>query len=575
MSGMTKTSMYALQQAKKEALTGLKKHIGKGFTVTADMLAQPPKPEYGDLSFPCFQLAKGMGRNPAEIATELSAKIGPSPLISRIHAVGPYVNFVFNADAFAAETVKDVLTQKARYGRGATGKGKRVMVEYANLNTHKDVHIGHIRNFTVGQSSVEILRANGYEVIPVSYINDLGNNVARCIWGLVHIYPDVEPEGDKLSFLNTAYSEAVAALENDEAKRAEVSQIQRELENMEGPHVALWKKTHKWSMDGLKEAFAEFGLELDKIYLEHDFIEEAHDIVKKLLTEGVAKMSEGAAIVDLEAEKLGVNLLRKTDGTLLYNAKDLALALHKEEDYHADRSLYVIDVRQALAMKQLAATLKKMNFAREVIHVGYDFVTLPEGAMSSRKGNFIRWSDVRDTMLKEIVAGIRARHADWKEKQVQKTAHALLFASMKFGMLKQDPDKVITFSIKEAMATDGFTGPYIMYTIARISSILKKAGVKPAKSVTSAKQALERELVAALSKYPETVLQAGLQLKASVIAQYTFDVAQTYARYYESVRVIDENDSAGTAERLALCSAVRQVLVNALSLLGIAAIEEM
>jgi arginyl-tRNA synthetase len=567
--------MYALQQAKKEALTALKKHIGKQFTVTGDMLSEPPKAEYGDLSFPCFQLAKGMGRNPAEIATELAAKIGPSPLIGRIHAVGPYVNFVFDTDAFAAHAVKDVLTQKARYGKGVTGKGKRVMVEYANLNTHKDVHIGHVRNFTVGQSAVEILRANGYEVIPVSYINDLGNNVAKCIWGLVHIYPDVEPEGDKLSFLDTAYVEGVAAVENDDAKRAEVSQIQRELENMEGPHVALWKKTHKWSMDGLKEVFAEFGLELDKIYLEHDFIEESHDIVKKLLTDGIAKMSEGAAIVDLEGEKMGVNLLRKTDGTLLYNAKDLALALHKEADYHADRSMYVIDVRQALAMKQLAATLKKMDFAREVVHLGYDFVTLPEGAMSSRKGTAIRWALVRDAMTEKLVEAIRSRHADWKEKQIQKTAKALLFASIKFGMLKQDPDKIITFSMEDAMASEGFTGPYVMYTIARISSILKKASVKPAKEMAHVGHALERDLVMAIARYPEVVLQAGLQLKASVIAQYAFDVAQTYARYYEFVRVIAEDDVQGTAERLALCSAVRQVLMNALSLLGIAAIEEM
>jgi arginyl-tRNA synthetase len=567
--------MYALAQAKKEALTGLKKHIGKGFTVTADMLAEPPKPEYGDLSFPCFQLAKGMGRNPAEIATELSAKIGPSQLISRIHAVGPYVNFVFNADVFAAETTKDVLTQKGRYGKGTTGKGKRVMVEYANLNTHKDVHIGHVRNFTIGQSTVEILRANGYEVIPVSYINDLGNNVARCIWGLVNIYPDIEPTGDKLNFLNTAYAEAAAAVEADDAKRAEVSQIQRDLENMEGPCVALWKKTHKWSMDGLKEVFAEFDLELEKIYLEHEFIDESHEIVKKLLTDGIAKMSEGAAIVDLEGEKLGVNLLRKTDGTLLYNAKDLALAMQKETDYHADRSLYVIDTRQALAMKQLAATLKKMGFTREVTHLGFDFVTLPEGAMSSRKGNFIRWSDVRDTMMENLLKSIRERHADWKEKQVQKTAKALLFTAIKFGMLKQDPDKIITFSLEDATATEGFTGPYVMYTIARISSILKKAGVKPAKTCGHVRHAIERDLVSALAKYPEAVLQAGLQMKASVIAQYAFDLAQTYARYYEAVRTIDEKDAEGTAERLALCASIRQVLTNALGLLGIATIEEM
>lgn len=567
--------MYSLQQAKKEALASLKKHIGKGFTVTTDMLDEPPKPEYGDLSFPCFQLAKGMGRNPAEIATELAAKIGPTELISRIHAVGPYVNFVLNNEAFGAAVVHEVLAKKGRYGKGNTGKGKRVMVEYANLNTHKEVHVGHLRNLAVGQATVEIMRANGYEVVPVAYINDLGNNVARCIWGIIKLYPDVQPEGDYLNFLGRVYTEATAALENDDAKRAEVSEIQRQLENREGPHMALWKKTQKWSMDNLREIYAEFGLELERTYVEHELIDETHDIVKKLLTSGVAKMSEGAAIVDLEEEGLGVNLLRKTDGTLLYNAKDLALAYKKEEEYHVDRSIYVVDIRQSLALKQLMATLKRMHFSREIVHLPYEFVTLPDGAMSSRKGNIVRWSDIRDAMREKLRESIKTRHADWKEKQREKTAKVLLLASVKFGMLKQDPDKTITFSMEDAMATEGFTGPYVMYTIARISSILRKAFIKPAKTFSHSKHPLERELIAKIAKYPEAVLQAGLQLKPSVIAQYAFDLAQTYARYYESVRILDEENPKETAERLALCGAIRQTLINALGLLGIAAIEEM
>ncbi len=567
--------MYALQQAKKEALTSLKKHIGKGFTLTVDMLSEPPKPEYGDLSFPCFQLAKGMGRNPAEIASELAAKIGPTKLIARIHALGPYVNFVCNADVLATEVIKDITAQKGRYGKGNTGKGKRVMVEYANLNTHKEVHVGHLRNLALGQATVEIMRANGYDVTPVAYINDLGNNVARCLWGITTLYPDVNPEGDYLNFLGRVYTEATAALDADESKKAEVSEIQRQLENMEGPHVALWKKTQKWSMDNLKEVYGEFGLELEHTYVEHELIDDTHAIVKSLLTSGIAKMSEGAAIVDLESEGLGVNLLRKTDGTLLYNAKDLALAYKKEADYHVDRSIYVVDIRQALALKQLMATLKKMDFSREIVHLPYEFVTLPEGAMSSRKGNIIRWSDMRDAMSDKLRVAIKERHADWKEKQVEKTVRALLLASIKFGMLKQDPDRVITFSMEDAMATDGYTGPYIMYTVARISSILRKATMKPAKTFTKVRHEGERELVNKLAKYPEIVLQAGLHLKPSLIAQYAFELSQAYARYYEAVRILDESNTEASMERLALCAAIKQVLTNALGLLGIATIEEM
>lgn len=567
--------MYALQLAKKEALTGLKKHIGKGFVVTVDMLAQPPKPEYGDLSFPCFALAKGMGRNPAEIASELAAKIAPTAHIKRIHAVGPYVNFVFDPDAFGAAVLNDVLKMRKRYGKGVTGKGRRVMVEYANLNTHKEVHVGHLRNLTLGQATVELMRMNGFEVTPVAYINDLGNNVARCLWGLINLYPDMEPTDEKLHFLNNAYTQAVAAIENDEKKKAEVSKIQNELENMEGDIVALWKKTHRWSMDGLKDVYGEFKLELKKFYLEHELIEETHAIVKKLLTDGIAKMSQGAVIVDLEDEGLGVNLLRKSDGTLLYNAKDLALAYHKEEDYHADRSIYVVDARQSLALRQLIATLKRMNFTREVVHLSYEFVTLPEGAMSSRKGTFIRWETLRDAMLEKITAGIKDRHADWSKRKVQKTASALMMAAIKFSMLKQDPDKPIIFVAEEAMSTEGFTGPYVMYTIARIASIERKASMRGHSDTKHLKHAQEIAIINQLARYPDIVAQAGAQLRPSMVAQYAFELAQAYASYYEAVRILDDADKEGSAARLALCSSIKQTLVNALALLGIAAIDEM
>ncbi len=568
--------MYTLYQAKKEAFTALKKHIGKQFPLTIDMLATPPRPEYGDISFPCFQMAKGMGRNPAEIASELAAKIAPTPLIRRITATGPYVNFIFDMQAFSAGVIKEILTQKKRYGKGSTGKGKRVMVEYANLNTHKEVHVGHLRNLVLGQSVVEIMRSNGYEVIPVAYINDLGNNVARCLWGILTMYPDVQPpEGEYLNFLGRVYTEATLALDANPEKRDEVSRIQRDLEDMQGPHVALWKKTQKWSMDNLRDVYKEFNLELDRMYVEHELIGETHDIVKRLLTDGIAKMSEGAAIVDLSDEGLGVNLLRKSDGTLLYNAKDLALAYRKEDDYHVDRSIYVVDTRQSLALRQLGATLKLMKFSREIIHLPYEFVTLPEGAMSSRKGNIVRWNDIRDAMLEKLRASITDRHADWKEKQRDKVAQSLLFASIKFGLLKQDPDKAITFSLDEAMSVEGFTGPYVMYTVARLSSILKKATVKPAKTITHEIGDEEKELITLLAKYPEVVLQAGMTLKPSLIAQFAFELAQAYAHYYERVRILDAANETATASRLALCQALRQVLENALAILGITALEEM
>jgi arginyl-tRNA synthetase len=568
--------MYALATAKKEAYTALKKALGKQAGVTVDMLLTPPKPEYGDLSFPCFELAKGLKRNPAEIASEVAAKIGPSKLIREISSVGPYVNFKFDDATFAEHILNDVLKQKSRYGKSTTGKGKKVLIEYANPNTHKEIHVGHLRNFSLGAAVVNILRFNGYEAVPVSYINDLGNNVAKCLWGLEKLHPGEEaPTENRLNYLGRIYAEANAAIGDDDIKKAEVSEIQRQLELMEGEWVPLWKKTQKWSLDGLKEIFDQFGLELNHIYLEHDIIDETHAIVKRLLTDGLAKMSEGAVIVDLEEQGLGVNLLRKSDGTLLYNAKDLALAFKKEQDYDADRLIIVVDNRQSLAMRQLIATLRLMNFPGDVQHLSYDMVTLPDGAMSSRKGNIVRWSDMYDAMYTKLAAETVARHPDWSTRKVAATARALTIASVKFVMLRQDPEKVLTFDMEESMAAEGYTAPYVLYTVARIHTLLNKAEIAPEERAMLLTHPLENALLKLIAKFPDVVQLAGSTYRASAIAQYAFELAQTFASYYEAVRILDDNNHDRIAARLGLLDVVRQTLSNAMGTLGIEVVKEM
>lgn len=568
--------MTAQSTARKEAFVALKKALGKMLTLTDDMLVAPPKPEFGDLSFPCFVLAKGLARNPAEIATELAAKIGPSMMIKKITSAGPYVNFIFDNETFGAQVLDDVLKGKKKYGRGKTGAGKKVLIEYANLNTHKEVHVGHLRNMSLGAAVANILGANGYSVTPVSYINDLGSNVAKCLWGMKKFHDEEEPEaGERLNFLGSIYSEATAALEGNDEWKAEVSAIQHELENGEGEWVALWKKTQKWSMDNLKTEFDAFGLVLDKIYLEHDFIDETHEIVNKLLTEGIAKMSQGAVIVDLESEKLGVNVLRKTDGTLLYNAKDLALAFHKEADYKADRSIYVIDVRQSLAMKQLAATLKRMEFPREILHLGYEFVTLPEGAMSSRKGNIVRWSDLRGAMHARMIDSTTLRHPDWKSKVIDANATILVLAAVKFMMLRYDPERLIVFDMEEALSTDGFTGPYILYTIARIRSLHEKTKISSLALSSALIHPLEVQLLRKIAEYPEKVFLAGSESRPSVLCQYAFDLAQMFSHYYAEVHMIDVEQPSLTGARLGLADAVSQTLMNTMELLNIPVVKAM
>jgi len=571
--------MTTLQQAKQLILTELKKAVGKEYTPTVDDLSYPPDAKLGDLSFACFSLAKGLKRSPVEIATEIAAKIGPKGFIKSIASAGPYVNFSLDDAAFCGAVVDEVAAEKRAYGTSAAGNKKRIMVEYAQPNTHKEIHVGHLRNFTVGQTVVNVLRANDYDVVPTSYINDLGANVARCVWAVKSVANGVVPEGeDQISFLQRMYVEATARGEADETVRAEVSQIQRDLEEGKGPALATWKKTWKWSVAYIKMIFKDLGLPVDVWYFESDLIKDARRTIEDLIRRGIVTSSQGAWIVDLEADGLGANLLVKTDGTLLYNAKDIVLALRKEEDQHPARSIYVIDARQSLAMQQLFATLKRMGFTKDLQHLSYEFVTLKDSAMSARKGNVVRYESFRDEMVAMAVGETKKRHADWSEKKVAKTARAVAFSALRFGMLKQDLDKKIVFDMAEAMSFEGFTGPYLMYSFARMKSILKKAhGAHEAHGAHGEKRTMvpaEHALVLALAKYPEVVFAAGQTLRISTVSQYLFDLCQAFSNFYENAPVLSAEPDV-MASRLAIVEAAAQTLKNGLALLGIETVDEM
>lgn len=568
--------MYTKDHARKEALSALKKALGKKFPVTPDMLVTPPNLAMGDLAFACFQLAKGEGRNPAEIASELAAKIAPSLLIGKITSQGPYVNFTFNDTEFSASVLRDVVSKKKRYGFGTTGKGKKVLLEYAQPNTHKEFHVGHIRNAVLGQSIVNILRANGYETVAASYIGDIGAHVAKAVWGFEKFAKGKEiAKEDRVRTLFEVYVQATKYVDEHPEAKEEVAEIQRKLEAEEEPWFSLWKETREWSLVAFRAIFDELGIKPDVWYYESQVEKPGKELVKKMLTDGIAKKSQGATVVDLEEEKLGIFLVLKTDGSSLYATKDLALAFKKDDDYHADRQIFVIDVRQSLYLKQVFATLKRMGFTPDTQHVGYEMVTLPEGAMSSRKGNVVKYEDLRDAMQEKLAEETKKRHPEWRTKKIATNAAALTRAGIIFTMLRQDPEKMIAFDMDEALSIDGFTGPYLLYTIARINSIEAKADMPPLLLGERLTHPLERAMLRKIADYPADVAKAGATFQVSVIAQEAFALAKIFAEYYHEVRILEDSDKQRKAARLALLYAVRQTLTNACALLGLEPVKEM
>lgn len=554
----------------------MKKSIGKKFPVSLSSLSTPPSAKFGDVAFGCFELAKGQKRNPAELATELAAKIEPGKTFQKVTSAGPFVNFTFNEVVFADKVLKEVKRLKLNYGQTKLGAGKSVMVEYAQPNTHKEFHVGHVRNALYGQTVVNIMIKNGYKTIAASYIGDIGAHVAKALWGLKKFHDgSVIPVSDREKKLGEIYTQATKFVADNPKAKEEIDEVQRALEAHEEPWYSQWMETRQWSIDAFKKIFAELLVTPDVYYFESDVESEGKKIVNKLLTDGIAKKSEGAVIVDLEKEGLGVALILKSDGSALYATKDIPLALLKEKDYHPDRQIIVVDVRQSLYFQQLFAILRQMGFTKQLTHLAYDMVTLPDGAMSSRQGNIVTYESLRGAMIDSFTEETKQRHADWTEKKVMETARQLALGSIKFMMLRQDPQSIITFDLKEAMSFEGFTGPYVLYAVARIESLKNKTKIKAKIQADLLKQPEELALIKAIAEWPLVVERLGASFQISAGLLWAFETAQLFAAYYGRVTVIDEADKEGTSARLALLDAVQTSIASALLLAGIEPVKEM
>lgn len=599
-----------------------------GAKVNANELVTPPRAELGDLTLPCFELAKTLQTNPAELAKKIVAEYGNGDrLIEKLTAQGPFVNVTLKTGEFIHRIIRDIETQEKKYGESNVGKGKPLIFEYAQPNTHKEMHVGHVRNLVLGSSIVSVLRHAGWNVIPVSYHGDVGAHVAKCLWWFVEnmrqsMTPAVTPKADmeekpgkkKIkkggktvvnsptmdlgmkeveemlelipaekrngAYLGSLYTQATNELAADPERQAIVSQVQQALESEDPVWHKLWQETRRWSLEEMKALFEELGLTIDRMYLESDVVGEGQRMVDDLLKKGVAKMSEGAIIVDLEDAGLGVFLIRKSDGTSLYATKDLALAYRKLEDYpKAERSIMLVDNRQSLYFRQLFETLTRLGYKIPNEHIGYEFVTLKSGAMSSREGNVVTYQSFRDDVYKYAWEETTKRHSDWAEGQVRYNSWFLALAGIKFGMLRQDPDKVYTFDMKEALSFEGDTGPYVQYTVVRINSILKKANLpglrgsdEPDCRVLGESQ--EKQVALALGRFADVVERAGAEMRPGQIAIWCLETARLANAFYRDIKVL-EADEAHKNPRLRLCYAIRDTLTLGLMLLGVPVPEEM
>lgn len=557
------------------------------------LIERPPDPEMGDYAFPCFALAKALKKAPAMIATELAADLkgefrrvlDASSLLEDVVPAGPYLNFRVSAEAMARSTITEI--QEGSYFRQFRQEAPpKVMVEYSQPNTHKGFHVGHMRNVALGDALVRILEYCGNEVIAANYIGDSGAHIAKCLWYYIHHRTEDPPQGGhevKGEWLGALYTAATTKLQGaDAATRkiwdAEIGEILREVEAGEGETTALWKETKNWSLEAFEEIYAWLGARFDHVFAESDMEAPGREVVTEGLEKGVFIHSEGAVGADLEADKLGFFLVLKSDGNTLYSTKDLALAEIKFRDFAVQKSIYVVGAEQTLHFRQVFKTLEKLGFpqAADSHHLAYGLVMLPEGKMSSRAGNVILFSQLREKLNDYIETNyMHAHQEEWSAEEISETTRRIAVAGIRYGMVKQDPTKSIIFDLDDWLVSEGDTGTYLCYAYTRIMSVIRQVSAEVAADFSLLTHENERNLVRELHDFNATVALAGENLRPNLVSGALFQIAKDFSRTYRTCSVKHAETPALGATRLALFSATGEVLKTGLNLLGITPPERM
>lgn len=535
----------------------------------------------------------------AELAEQLKEFIGIPEGFSRIEAVKGYLNLYFNTADYAKKVAQTVLAQANSFGRG-TAKTEQVMVEYAQPNTHHSFHIGHYRNAILGESLARLIEFSGYPVIRACYPGDIGLGVITVVWYYQKFCAGQEPEGihARGQWLLNLYVEANKLLEakdnetpEETAQRLAYDAERRELYrrwDAGDPEVrALWQRTRQWSLDELQDILRQMDIHMDVWFFESQVDDLAKEIVEELIERGIAddERSQGGAVVVHIDQKLGLtkekyrsNIILRSDGTTLYLTKDLALAKMKFEQYHVERSIYVIDVRQSLHMQQAFAILKLWGFpqAEKCYHLGYGFVSLPEGAMSARRGRLILYKDVADEAIQRVLKEIEQKNPEMPLEQRAEVAEQIGLGALAYAMLSMDNNRDIVFDMNQALSFDGRTGPYIQNAYVRANSILKKwqTPIEPA-AFDYPLTPHEIELIEQITRFPAVVQQAASEYRPLVMTTYAYELANAFHSFYHAVPVIQAETAAIRSARLTLVQAAKQTLRNALALLGITAPEVM
>ncbi|MBX2970650.1 MAG: arginine--tRNA ligase [Cyclobacteriaceae bacterium] len=589
-----------LRSAIQQALTAL-------FGQTVDQLQlQPTNQEFeGSHTLVCFPLTRISKLKPEETANAIgNYLVERSGMIAKFNVVKGFLNLVVADNVWAKVFASVYATQQ--YGQLAPN-GKEIMVEYSSPNTNKPLHLGHLRNNFLGFSVAELYKAVGYSVHKVQIINDRGIHICKSMaaWKLFGDGEAPESSGIKGDHLVGKYYVAFdknfkaqvkeltdKGVSQEEAeKQAPIMQLAvdmlRKWEAKDTETVALWKMMNGWVYSGFDATYKKMGVDFDKLYYESDtYLLGKEEVLKGVETGVFFKKEDGSVWVDLTSDGLDQKVLLRSDGTSVYMTQDIGTAILRFRDFpKIEGQVYTVGNEQEYHFKVLFLILGKLGYAwaKKCYHLSYGMVDLPTGKMKSREGTVVDADDLMTEMIEEAEKQTRelGKIEGLSDAEATELFEMIGLGALKFFLLKVDPKKRMLFDPNESIQLQGFTGPFIQYTHARIKAILRKAAsmnisthVGDLNEVVSL-EPTEREILFLLTTYEQKVQEAANLYSPAVIANFAYELAKTYNQFYQAIPIFNEADQSKLKFRIAMSEVVAHVIKHAMSLLGIRVPERM
>lgn len=537
------------------------------------LLEKPKDEALGDIAFPCFTLAKVLRKAPPQIASSLSEKISPDSVIKSVSPAGGYLNFFFERSAFAENVIEKISSEGEDYGKSNEGEGKTVIVEFSSPNIAKPFHIGHLFSTAVGNSLSKIYAFLGYKVERINHLGDWGTQFGKLICAYKKWGDKEATEKTPMAELTRIYVKFHEEAKNDPALEDEARHEFHLLEEGDEENHKLWSWFRQVSLDEFMRVYDQMGVGFDSFNGEAFYQDKMDKVVDELEDKNLLTLSDGAKIV--EFDNMPPAIIIKKDGSTIYATRDLAAAVYRAETYHFYKNIYVVGIPQTLHFNQLFEILRKMGkpYADDCVHVGFGTVKFADGAMSTRTGNVVLLETVLSEAVKKTGEIMKANGnlGDDYEDSAKKVGIGAIF----YTFLKNSREKDIIFDWNDILDFNGESGPYVQYSFARGSSILKRESA-PDKKIDFDYDITDEEytLIKLLSAFPESVKAAADKNEPFYITRYVTNLSKAFNKFYNTAPILKAEDKVKAA-RLKITESALICIKNALSLLGIETVERM